>query len=60
MRRAVSSPSSSIEAALALVERHLGRVDDHVGLLEVGHLEQLGIGEGGLRRAAPAEDHDLA
>ena len=42
-----------------LVELQLGRVDDHVGARELAELEQLGVGERGLRRPAAAEHDDL-
>ena len=38
----------------------LGGVDDHVGVGELAELEQLGVGEGGLRGPAAADDDDLA
>ncbi len=34
-------------------------VDDHVGVVQVGQLAQLRIGERRLRRTAPAQHHDL-
>ncbi len=37
----------------------LGGVDDHVGVGELAQLEQLGVGEGGLRGPAAADDDDL-
>ncbi len=34
-------------------------IDDHIGVGELAELEQLGVGEGGLRGAATPEDEDL-
>ena len=42
-----------------LVQLEVRRVDDHVRLLELAELQQLGVREGRLRRSAAAEDHDL-
>jgi hypothetical protein len=41
------------------VNLHLRRLDDDVGLHQVGRLTQLGVGKRGLHRATPAEQHDL-
>ena len=41
------------------VELDVARVHEHVGVGHLAQLEQLRVGEGGLRRPAPAEHHDL-
>jgi hypothetical protein len=41
-------------------ERELGRVDEDVGVGQVAELAQLRVREGGLFRAAPGDDDDLA
>ena len=47
------------ELAAGLVELHLGRVDDDVGLGQLAELAHLGVGERRLGRPAAAEDDDL-
>ncbi len=42
------------------VQLQVGRVDDHPHAGQLAEFLQLGGGEGGLRRAAPPEHHDLA
>ena len=61
-RRCAAQVMSASASAIGDGERalELGRVDDHVGVRELAELEQLGVGEGRLRRAAAADDDDLA
>ena len=48
------------EGGAGRVELDVGGVDDHVGVLHLAQLLDLRVGEGGLDRAAAAEDDDLA
>ena len=51
--------ASASGSATASARSSSASIDDHVRVGELAELEQLGVGEGGLRGSAAAEDDDL-
>ena len=59
LRAVMSASSDSRYSRLSVVELAVGGVDDDVGVDHLAQLADLGVREGGLGRAAAAEDDDL-
>ena len=59
LRGVALAASLSSQRAAERVELGVARVDEHVGVGHLAELEQLGVGERRLGRAAPAEHDDL-